>query len=143
MDMSFAKSHWAALIAAGLFGLVAIVLLLQAFRRTRSWQLRSLNAECRRCQVRLESARLASRKAKKRLDKLTGRAESSRPRHLREADEAFQDAQMLQKIAEDKLQIAKNHVRRLIYEEFPPSKHAKLRNKYLQENASDGRPFTF
>ena len=49
----------------------------------------------------------------------------------------------LAKIADDKAQVQANHVRRVIFEEFPPSRHEKLRARYLPQDVADKRPFSF
>ena len=62
---------------------------------------------------------------------------------MSEAKEALQDALALEKIADDKAQVTANQVRRVIFEEFPPTRHEKLRRKYLPEDVRDNRPFSF
>jgi len=54
-----------------------------------------------------------------------------------------EDAKMLAKIANDKVLIAENHVRRVIHEEYPPVKQERLRKKYLPAQAADKRRFSF
>ena len=143
MDVNFATSHWALLLAILLLVLVVIVVLWQVFGRTRFGQLRRARAVHARAVSNLRSASAATAKAATRLEKLQGRAATSRPRHLQEAEGALQDARMLEKIADDKHQVARNHVRRVIYEEYPPTKHARLRKKYLGEEESVEKPFSF
>ena len=75
--------------------------------------------------------------------RLHDNADRAKPRHLQEAKEALQDARTLAKIANDKILIAENHVRRVIVEEFPPVRHEAMRQKYLPDAARDKRPFTF
>ena len=50
---------------------------------------------------------------------------------------------MLQKIAEDQVQVARNHVRRVICDEYPPRRQSRLRRKFLDESESDQKPFSF
>jgi hypothetical protein len=85
----------------------------------------------------------ATVKAEVRLDSLQQAREKVRPSYLQEAKEALQDARALQKIADDRLLVAENHVRRIILEEFPPIKQHKLRLRYLPADARDPRPFSF
>jgi hypothetical protein len=143
MDPLFAKDNWALLVAAVLIGIVAVVLLLQVAARSRFGQLRRARKNRSRELAKLKSAAARTSRAKKRLDRLRGRQRSAKPRHVSEAEEAYQDALALQQIAADRVQIANNHVRRVIFEEFPPRAHEKLRRKYLADDVSDGRPFTF
>ena len=74
---------------------------------------------------------------------LRAKRESAKPRHVQETTEALEDAQALLKIAEDQVLIAANHVRKLILEEFPPTRQEQLRSKYLPDSAPDSKPFTF
>ncbi len=77
-----------------------------------------------------------------RLDRLRAKAESVKPRHGQEASEALEDAQALQKIADDQVLVAQSHVRKLIVEEFPPKQHEALRDKYLPHTEQERKPFT-
>ncbi len=82
-------------------------------------------------------------KAEHVANRLNENAERAKPRHLQEAKDALQDARALAKIANDRILIAENHVRRVIHEEFPPVKQEALRQKYLSDPARDKKPFTF
>lgn len=86
---------------------------------------------------------MTSTRAESRLDRMLQKAEKIRPSELQAAKEALQDARALQKIAEDRLMVAENHVRRIIHEEFPPVKQQKLRARYLPEALPERRPFSF
>lgn len=77
-----------------------------------------------------------------RVSKLSAREGTTRPRHLQEAKEAAEDAKSLEKIANDKVQVAANHVRRVIHEEFPPVRQQQLRERYLPQDIQDDRPCT-
>lgn len=85
----------------------------------------------------------ATAKAEKKLRGLLKRAERVIPRVLQEAKERVEDAQALQKILRDKVMVTENHVRRVIYDEFPPAAHERLRRKYLPQDIEDKRPFSF
>ena len=75
--------------------------------------------------------------------KLDANAGKVKPRLLQEAKDALQDARALEKIAGDKVLIAANHVRRVIHEEFPPSRQQKLRARYLPGEEQNEGPFSF
>ena len=73
----------------------------------------------------------------------TPKADKVKPRVLQEARNALDDARALQRIMNDRAQVTRNLVRRAIFEEFPPSRHEKLRARYLPEDVESGRPFSF
>lgn len=143
MELELAKQHWALLAAAAIFAMAAVIVLIHLLRMTRYGQLRLVRKALAKATSDANIANSNAKKAQSRLDKLQRRTSSTRPRHLREAEEALQDASMLQKIAADQLQIARNQVRRVICDEFPPQRQAGLRNKYLGEGAGDNKPFSF
>ena len=76
-------------------------------------------------------AQKAVNKAVAKLEKLRAKSDSVKPRLVREASEALDDARALCKIAEDQVLIAETHVRNLIVDEYPPQQHEALRHKYL------------
>jgi len=131
---------WAATIPA-LLAAVSLVFILA--RRSSAGKLRHVLKAHRLAVGELAEARKSAGKAEALVRKLSGRAEKVRPRILEEAKEALADARALLKIADDKEQVAVNHVRRVIYEEFPPTRHEKLRQKHLPQDIRDNRPFSF
>lgn len=135
--------YWA-LAAAGVLG-AGIGLFVTARLHSESvrGKLRSRAKELRQLYADLVKAARRVSRAEKRLEKLRRRADSVKPRRLKEADGAFQDARALQRIVEDKVLIAENHVRKLIVEEFPPKRQERLRERYLKRPERDGRPFSF
>jgi hypothetical protein len=143
MDPELLKSNWALLAAVGIGLIIALIVLSQLIRRSAWGQLRETRrtlAEARQGAARaLQAVEKAARIAKR----LHERAEHTKPRHVQEANEVLEDARMLAKIANDKVLIAENHVRRVIHEEYPPVKQERLRKKYLPEQAADKRPFSF
>lgn len=143
MDAAWIKANWALAIAAIIGIVLALAVAAHAYRRSAHGQLRetrkALAAERRKCR-KVEARILGAERRKARLER---RAERVRPRDLREADEALADARALAKIAADRLAIAENHVRRVIFEEFPPARHERLRRKYLPDRPAVDRPFTF
>lgn len=143
MDSELLKSNWALLVAVGI-GLIIVVIVLSRLIRRSAWgQLRETRralAEARQDEAR---ALQAVDKAERIARRLHEQAEQTKPRHVQEAKELLEDARMLAKIANDKVLIAENHVRRVIHEEYPPVKQGRLRKKYLPEQAPDKRPFSF
>ncbi len=143
MAFTFVEQHWA-LVAASI---VAWAVLL--FAGWRAWQdsargrLRSARRELRDKYRAAQRQRKAVRKLSALLDELETKAESVKPRRLRETAEAVQDAEALLKIAGDQVLIAENHVRKIIVEEFPPNRHERMRSRYLPGETQDGKPFTF
>ena len=131
MTLEIITRHWALVIASVLgVGILMFVLyrLYEASPRGR------LNSNLRILRARKLGERQAQRrldKASERLARLQSRTASTKPRLVAEAGEALQDAQSLQKIAADQVLVAKNHLRNVILEEFPPNRQDGLRNKYL------------
>jgi Flp pilus assembly protein TadB len=143
MTREFVLHHWGLLAASILLAAVAMNLWLQHVRQSSSVQLRRALGERAEKSKLAQKARSRAEKAETELDRLLQKAEKVRPRHLQDAKGALQDLRALQKIAEDQLLIAENHVRRIIHEEFPPLQHEKLRTRYLPEPGQDRRPFSF
>lgn len=134
MDTDGLANNWA-LILAAVPALIAAVLILRfMLGRTANGQLRSVLKGHRDAQKKLAEARKLSHKTSARVEKLTVKAGRTKPRVLQEAREAAEDAQSLEKIAGDQVQITANHVRRVIHEEFPPVRQEKLREKYLPQD---------
>jgi hypothetical protein len=143
MDPGFVRNNWALLVAAGLGAAIALVVVYHLIKRSAWGQLRrklGVLAKARREEAR---AMRALDKAERLAGRLREKAERAKPRHLREATEALEDARALAKIAHDKVLVAENHVRRVIHEEYPPLRQAGLRARYLPETGRDKRPFSF
>jgi hypothetical protein len=104
--------------------------------------LRSIVQQLRRRERAAQAAHKAVDRAGTRLERLRAEAESVKPRHVEEASGTLEDARALQKIADDQVLIARNHLRKLILEEYPPKRHAAMRSKYLQQDDPDAKPFT-
>jgi hypothetical protein len=135
--------HWPLAIATMLITAVAMQLVWHSLARSASGQLRRALGERQEQATLAGKARATTGKVEARLDAMLKKSAKVKPRALQECKEALQDARALQKIAEDKLLIAENHVRRVIHEEFPPVKQQKLRARFLPEAAPDRRPFSF
>ena len=143
MDIDALRQNWGLLVAIGLMLVVAVSIAVVVYRRSSSGQLRQVVKSLRVAERRVRDARSNVDAAERRLARLRERAASTKPRVVEEAKGALADARALDKIANDQLLIAANHVRRVIYEEFPPTKHEKLRRTYLPGDRSDERPFSF
>jgi hypothetical protein len=143
MDAELLQTHWALAAAVVVLALLGLVL---GIRRAALsgygalWRCRRRLARERRALARVERA-VAS--AERRLARLRERARATPPRLLAEAGEALEDARALERIARDRVQIAENHLRRVIFEEFAPVRQERLRAKYLPETPPDKRPFSF
>ena len=142
MTVAYLQQHWA-LLGAGLLGVA--VLLFAAWRAWLDSSRGRLRAARRRLLARQRAAARclrAGERARSRLERLARRSESVKPNRLQAAEEAVQDADALAKIAGDQVLIAASQLRRIIVEEFPPKRHARLRRRYLPGEGEDGKPFT-
>ena len=143
MDWNLLKSNWA-LVIAGTIGVIILVLVvIQLFKRSAAGQLRATLTVLAKARQEEAKAMTALDKAERISRRLHEIADRAKPRHLREATEALQDARALAKIANDRILVAENHVRRVIHEEYPPVKQEALRQKYLPDPARDKKPFSF
>lgn len=143
MDLEILKNNWAVLIAAFIGLLIALVVVYHLIRRSAWGQLRDTLSTLAKAQQDETKALKAAERAERIARKLHEQADRAKPRHVQEAKEALGDARALAKIANDKVLIAQNHVRRVILEEYPPVKQERLRAKYLPEKGPDKRPFSF
>jgi len=143
MDWDVLKSNWALIVAAIIGSIIIVIIVLQLIKRSAGGQLRQTLKTLAKAQLDEEKARKSVEKAERITRRLHENADRAKPRHLQEAKEALEDARALAKIANDKILIAENHVRRVILEEFPPIKHEAMREKYLPNAARDQKPFTF
>jgi hypothetical protein len=143
MSRELLIQHWALVTAAGPLAAVALYALLQGIGKSSFRQLQRSLLERDKQAKAAAKARAATGKTESRLDDLLKKSDRVKPRQLQEAKDALQDSRALQKIAEDKLLIAENHVRRIIHEEFPPVKQPRLRDRYLPEPNKTRRPFSF
>ncbi|MDX1498588.1 MAG: hypothetical protein R3176_01745 [Woeseiaceae bacterium] len=137
-------AHYWALIAGSIIAAgVALFVLLRLYQDSVAGRLR---ANVRRLEGRYrEHARACRRaaRAEAAVERLRQRPAQVPPARLRAAEEAVEDARALAKIAADQVQIAENHVRMLIVEEYPPARQETLRARYLKRPEPDGKPFTF
>jgi len=131
MNVEFFSQYWALLFAAVPALVVAIAVTRAIVARSAPGQLRSMLANHRSALKSLDGARVKRAKAERYVEKLVGRADQIKPRILEEAQATLRDAQALEKIAAGKVLVTTNHVRRVIHEEFPPSRHDEMRARYL------------
>lgn len=143
MNADLFADHWALILAIVPAAVALILVLKSLMSRTAGGQLRRVLGEYRKAEKAMELSTKRVAKAVRRVEKMTSNSGTVRPRLLQEAREAAEDARALAKIASDKAQIAANHVRKVIHEEFPPAKQKRLRQKYLPQDEADGRPYTF
>jgi hypothetical protein len=143
MTLEFLQQNWAILAASVLGTAVALFVAYRAFDGSARGQLlRAVRLHQARRQAATKAQRVADKVAA-RLQKLHTKRDSAKPRHIQEGAEALEDAEALRKIAQDQVLIAANHVRKIILEEYPPKRHARLRARYLPEDEPDKKPFTF
>jgi len=143
MNAEQLQTHWA-LILASAAGLLLLIVAARHFTRTSArGQLRRTRKMLERERGRFRKAIAVVDKAERQKMRLMQRADRVKPRVLNESSEALADAKALAKIAGDRVLVAENHLRRVILEEFPPTQHERLRNRYLPEPDRDKKPFTF
>lgn len=143
MDGNILKSNWALVVAVILGIIVALIAVVQLFSRSARGQLRTTVQALAKARQGEAKALKSVEKAERIVRRLRENADRAKPRHLQEANDALGDASALAKIANDKVLIAENHVRRVIHEEYPPVKQEALRDKYLPAQERDKKPFSF
>lgn len=112
------------------------------FEGSARGQLRARARELRQQEKSLQRAAKNMASARKRFERLKAKVESVKPRVLQEAEGRAADAAAMHKIASDQVMIARNLVRKIIVEEYPPKRHARLRNRFIPEEQRDRKPFT-
>ena len=143
MGIETLRQNWALWVAAVLVILVAGVVTRVLLRRSARGQLRHADGVLREAERESEKAKKSVAAARRAVDKLAARASSVKPRLVEEAKGALSDAKALEKIADDRVLVAANLLRCVIYEEYPPNRHVSLREKYLPGDGPDDRPFSF
>jgi hypothetical protein len=123
------QSNWALLLAAILVLPACIVVVRTVLSRSARGKLHSAINELRRASREFHKAERRLALLKRREDSLRQRAAKVIPRELQESVEQRGDADALLKIAGDRLLIARNHVRRIILEEYAPHRQERLRRK--------------
>ena len=131
MDLALLKQHWALVAAAAIALLVAVVVAVAVYGRSARGRLRVALRSMRAAMRERDRARRRVTAATQRDTRLEGRVAKVSPRSLDEARGLAGDAGALLRIAEDRVLVTANEVRMVIYEQFPPTRHARLRQRYL------------
>ena len=142
MTLELVIRNWALVGASVLGTAVLLFVLFRVYQDSGRGRLGARVRELRSCEQEAVRAHRAAEKAAGRLARLRARAASVKPRLVQEAEGALEDARALHKIAEDKVLIARNHVRKLIVEEYPPTRHDALRRRLLPSDEPEVKPFT-
>ncbi len=137
------QENWALLLGAVLVICLTTVAFASWFVSTPYSRLRRARKELRAKRNEFSKADSVVVAAERKATQLHERADQAKPRHLYEADETLADARALAKIAHDQVLIAENLLRRIIVEEYPPARQARLRVKYGVQEVPDKRPFSF
>ena len=143
MGVANLENHWALLAGSLLAIFVLVFVAVTIFRNSSSGQLRRVRVVLKDALRDGDKAAAQSKKALKKIQRLDAKSSSTKPRLLTEAKELLDDSRALEKVAQDKVLVAENHVRRVILEEFPPNTHEKMRAKYLPSDTRDDKPFSF
>ena len=143
MDLSWIREYWALLGAAVAAAVALAAVGVALWRRSRRGRLGIRVREQRRRQRELDEARKAWQKASRHLQKLEKRAGRVPPKTLDEARSLLGDAERLVEVRVGALKVAQNHVRMIIVEEYPPSRHDALRRRHGVPEHADARPFSF
>jgi len=141
--MESIRAYWGAIGAGILLVPVGLFVAYRAWQASAPGQLARARRELALCAARTRRCETSVRRARDRADRLHRNRDSVKPRDLYEAEEALTDARALLRVAEDQVLVAKNQLRQVIYEEYPPARQDKLRRRYLPDDASDDRPFSF
>jgi len=142
MTAEYLQQHWAIVAASVIALAVALTAALQAVMGSRRVRLNARLADLQKREKEAAKAGRAVERMSRKLERLQRRAHSVKPLRIQETAGELEDARALQKIADDQVLIARNQLRRIIVEEFPPKRHEGLRRRYLREDHSDPKPFT-
>jgi len=143
MNLESLQSDWAIWLALAMLLIAAAMITPRLLKMTSRSKLSRVFADVKAARKELRKSVRAAKKAGKKFEKLLARADRVKPRVLQEAKESVEDVRALAKILNDKVIVAETHVRRIIYDEFPPEKHEQMRAKYLPQDVIDDRPFSF
>lgn len=135
--------NWALWLAILPAVLVLMSVAADAWRRTARGQLAKRRGDYRRAARLAADARKNHDRACRRVERLERQASRTRPSVLEEARAVCSDSKTLAGIADDRVQVAANQLRKVICEEFPPDRQESLRNKFLPGEGVDRRPFSF
>ena len=133
MTIDYLQQNWALLIASVLGLGIVLFVLFRASQDSRRGRLGSALTYLRDRERAAQKAAKALDKASSRIERLRVRSESVPPKQADAARDGLLEANELQKLIDDQLLIARNNVRLLITEEYPPKRHEAMRSKYLGE----------
>jgi len=134
MTIDYLQQNWALVIASVLGLGIVLFVLFRASQDSRRGRLGSALTYLRDRERAAQAAAKAVEKATTKLERLRTKADSVAPKQAEKAREALLEAQEIEKLIDDQLLIARNNVRMLIFEEFPPKRHDAMRKKYLGES---------
>ena len=134
MTIDYLQQYWALLIASVLGLGIVLFVLFRASQDSRRGRLGSALAYMRDRERAAQAAAKAVARATTKIERLRVKSDSVAPKQADAARDALQEAQELEKLIDDQLQIARNNVRMLIVEEYPPKRHEAMRSKYLGES---------
>lgn len=141
MTIDFLARNWALVIASVLATAVLLFIVFRVLQDSPRGRLRATVRQLRRREAAASKACRAVDKAAAKLDRLQANSAAEKPRHVQEATGSLQDARALQKITHDQVLVARNHVRKLILEEYPPKRHEAMRDRFLGHENPDTTPF--
>ena len=140
MSWSAIQANWA-LLGAGVLAFALVLYFLRLILAgTARGRLRHALLDLQRAESAASAAAREERRAVKQLDRLQSRRETAKPRHLTEAEGRLADATAMHKIRADQVLVARNLLRKVIVEEFAPSKHEAMRRRYLGDERVPERP---
>lgn len=143
MSVEILQQNWALVVALVISVFVTAVVIQRLFEQSSTGQLRARAREHRAAIAAHADAERRSDKCRRKLEALIARADNVKPVDVEAAKGALSDADALLKIAGDKVLVEANLLRKVIFEQFPPQRHAALRAQYLPDDVADGRPFSF
>ena len=133
MTIDYLQQNWALLIA-GVLGLgIVLFVLFRASQDSRRGRLGSALTYMRDRERAARKAVKSLAEATHKIERLRAKSESVPPKQADAARDTLREAQEVQKLIDDQLLIARNNVRLLITEEYPPKRHEAMRSKYLGE----------
>jgi uncharacterized protein HemX len=134
MTIDDLQQYWALVIASVLGLGIVLFVLFRASQDSRRGRLGSALTYMRDRERAAQAAAKVVEKATTKIERLRAKSDSVAPKQADAARDALLEAQELQKLIDDQLLIARNDVRMLITEEYPPKRHEAMRSKYLGES---------
>ena len=134
MTIDDLQQYWALVIASVLGLGIVLFVLFRVSQDSRRGRLGSALTYMRDRERAAQAAAKVVEKATTKIERLRARSDSVAPKQAENARDALQEAQELEKLIADQLLIARNNVRMLIFEEYPPKRHEAMRSKYLGES---------